>query len=180
MVNDARRQPWRIIWHIILDAAAALCFLGLLAALLPACIAAFNALMIQLEAPVLDWRDYLAVTMHAPFTEGLSVTLMLVTTLLPTLLHAFAALLLLVLSLPLAFPGYRRALVNDVPVNGVDRILPPLTFLLALLIGLFAVYAICAASWAALATWGLSFADILADIALWAGGSIENLLGAPV
>ncbi|MGZ0190699.1 MAG: hypothetical protein ACKVH0_22315, partial [Alphaproteobacteria bacterium] len=156
-----------------------------LAALLPACIAAFNALMIQLEAPVLDWRDYLAVTMHAPFTEGLSVTLMLVTTLLPTLLHAFAALLLLVLSLPLAFPGYRRALgdyalVNDVPVNGVDRTLPPLTFLLALLIGLFAVCAICAASWAALATWGLSFADILADIALWAGGSIENLLGAPV
>jgi hypothetical protein len=34
----------------------------------------------------LEWRDYSSMAMHAPFTEGLSVTLMLVATLLPTLM----------------------------------------------------------------------------------------------
>jgi hypothetical protein len=56
------------------------------------------------------------------------------------------------LSMPLTFPGYRRALEGKIPSNDIDRILTPLAFILAGLLGLFAVYAIFAASWAALAT----------------------------
>jgi len=67
-------------------AAAILLFLGLVV-LLPNGIEAINAVLSLTGRPSFDWRDVVLRANEAPFSEGLFVIGMLVTTLLPTFVH---------------------------------------------------------------------------------------------
>jgi hypothetical protein len=62
-------------------------FLVALAALLPNAIEGLNAAFAALELPVFDWRAMVAAAVRAPWSEGLFVTGMLLTTMIPAAAH---------------------------------------------------------------------------------------------
>jgi hypothetical protein len=59
----------------------------LLAALLPNAIEGYNRFFGLLDRPPIAWQEYLFFAIHAPWTDGLFVWLMLLTTLAPTAVH---------------------------------------------------------------------------------------------
>ena len=89
------RQVWVIVLDIVGDFFAAVAFMLALCLLLPA----VAELLDRLYAGDVDaktgtvamthWRDYAVLARDEPWSRGIMVTLMLVTTLIPTLLHIF-------------------------------------------------------------------------------------------
>ncbi len=84
---------WRFTWGVTVDLiVAVLCVCGL-AALLTAGVAGLNAVLgmvIGEAALVVDWMAMMGTFRADPFGEGLMVTLMLFSTLLPTVFHLTA------------------------------------------------------------------------------------------
>lgn len=100
----ARRGPTtgqlllRTIGHVALDAGLAVVFLVGLAVVLPAGMALYSHAILAVGAEAgFPWRDYLGAAGAEPWGAGLAVTAMLVTTLVPTLLHTAAVGFALVL-----------------------------------------------------------------------------------
>ena len=73
--------------HLLLDLLLAFGFLFALAALLPVSVQAINAIFAN-DTVLVVWAPMLETARQAPWNAGLGVTLMLITTLLPTGLHA--------------------------------------------------------------------------------------------
>ena len=86
----------RIGGHIFLDVVLATIFLFLLAAVLPFVLEGLNQIFGWV---VVNWREYLAKASSDPLGEGLVVTGMLVTTLIPTFLHLCVMVGILICSL---------------------------------------------------------------------------------
>jgi hypothetical protein len=86
------------VWHVALDVGLAIVFLIGLAVFLPAGMALYSHGILDVGGEAgFPWRDYLDAAVAEPWGVGLAVTAMLVTTLVPTLLHAAAAGFALVL-----------------------------------------------------------------------------------
>ena len=139
MVRDP--STWAVARDITADAALAVAFLFLLAFSLPALVLAANAGFGLLGAPTVDWVSLAEAARRAPFTTGLMVTGMLLTTLIPTALHMTMGLTALVLR-PLR---RRTALAGFLEVEGgpsfgekvvvVGWLLAAVTIASALLVG---------------------------------------------
>lgn len=85
--------PWqRAVLHIGIDVLAAVGFLVALAVVLPAGLQALNNALAAFgqEALAVDWGRLLEAARDRPFTDGIMVTFMLATTLLPTAVHLIA------------------------------------------------------------------------------------------
>ena len=77
----------KIAINLLIDTVIAFACLTFLAFALPFAIEAFNAAIAVAGIPQVEWRSLLETARRAPFTEGLMVTGMLITTLLPTVVH---------------------------------------------------------------------------------------------
>lgn len=120
-IDLARRsRPW---WHSLRDLAfdctAATLFMVAMALTLPALIESANAIspLFGSADPPTDWQEAATQALNAPWGEGIWVTLMLVTTLLPTTLHIACGTLSLALH---ALPGQAFAHYID-RMNDRDR-----------------------------------------------------------
>lgn len=89
------RQVWVIVLDIAVDFLAAVAFMLALCLLLPAGAELLDRLYaghLDVEtglAAQTDWRTYAVLARDEPWGKGIMVTMMLVTTLIPTLLHIF-------------------------------------------------------------------------------------------
>ena len=84
---------WTGLWHATADFAFALMFLIMLARTLPWAVEQFNAWIVWGGGtPSFELGDYLCAAAREPWSTGLWATLMLLSTLFPTALHAMAAL----------------------------------------------------------------------------------------
>lgn len=93
------RQIWGLVWHGVLDIAAAAIFLVLLAALLPRALGLFFEIASRVvELPPISLPAYLCVAAREPLGAGLWASAMLFSTLVPTALH-----LMFLVASPLAF-----------------------------------------------------------------------------
>lgn len=81
---------WSIVWHVAVDLGLALIFLGALATSMAGALGLANRLGADFP-----WREFLSAA-YSPFGKGISVTIMLTSTLVPTALHLAAALAALV------------------------------------------------------------------------------------
>ncbi len=91
---NRRNAAWQwliIIGHVSADVFFAGLFLVLLAILLPAVLQLANHAFGLIGWAVVEWGLYLEAARHKPFGAGWLVTGMLVTTLLPTVVHLLAA-----------------------------------------------------------------------------------------
>ncbi len=116
------------------------------------------------------------VLINASWYEGFAVTAMLATTLIPTVLHAGAAIGLLALGGPFMLPTYRDLLDGEAPVGGVARLKVIFGGVFAIAVGVASVLLIGAVFYAAVAAGFEPFAEILADIAEWSGAAAEAWL----
>jgi hypothetical protein len=107
------RGAWRpasFVVHILLDLGAAVVLLAGLAILLPFLIQVFNdAVLAAGGAPPLALHGFLTRAVQRPWPDGAWAFAMLLTTLFPTALHAFATITMLLL-LPLQPVGWRARL----------------------------------------------------------------------
>jgi hypothetical protein len=78
--------------RLLFDLAFAFASLCLLAIILSNTVEITNRLSATLDWPTIAWRNLLHQAVDAPFSQGLFVTGMLLTTLVPTLLHIIAGL----------------------------------------------------------------------------------------
>lgn len=78
--------------RLVFDLVFAFASLCLLAIVLPNTIETTNRLLAAAGVPAIDWRARLQQAVEAPLSQGLFVTGMLFTTLVPTLLHVAAGL----------------------------------------------------------------------------------------
>lgn len=97
------------VGHILIDGVLAVVFLFGLGLVLPTSVQAMNALLADGDADSIVWAPLLEEAQQAPWTAGLSVTLMLVTTLVPTALHVGTAFLALLVR-PMV--GHRRVVAR--------------------------------------------------------------------
>lgn len=88
----------RAIDHLARDFALAVLFLVILAIALAGVFALWSEVL-RLSGVLngFPWRDYLKAAQEGPFGEGVGITLMLITTLIPTFLHFFATIMALAL-----------------------------------------------------------------------------------
>lgn len=101
-------HPWWVFQDIVLDLVVAMCFMVLLVALFPAAIEAVNYVYALFsEEGHIDWHYFARVARSDPWGEGFMVTMMLVTTLIPTLVHVFLAFFALLMNL-----GFGRQLAE--------------------------------------------------------------------
>lgn len=117
LLQRAANEPrwWLVLFDILLDFIAAISFMILLCILLP------------LGAELLDWiyagkaetgwRDYALWARNDPWGQGLMVTLMLVTTLIPTLLHILLGLVAVLIH---GFQGKQLAGYLEYAQGGAD------------------------------------------------------------
>jgi hypothetical protein len=162
-----------ILWHAAADLIAALVLLAGLAFLLPFVLQGTNLVF---DWPAIEWWDYLAAARRAPFGEGLFVTGMLFSTLLPTAVH----FLILMFALLFPQPVWLRArwldwltapepaLIQKLGVVGVFTVSVAASWGLLVLFG-FTVYAV-------LLAFGADLGTLLAELALWAGGLVGPAL----
>jgi len=92
-------NPFIILIDLLIDLICALGFMLILVLLFPSLIEWSNYL-VNTKA-IVDWRSMAETAINDPWGKGLMVTMMLITTLLPTFLHFFLALL--VISIQLLF-----------------------------------------------------------------------------
>lgn len=92
-INEARRATswWGPARDVFFDIVLAFVFMFALAAVLPSTVDAINELSGPGKGDV-DWRPIADSARDAPWSRGLMVTLMLVTTLVPTVLHLMVGL----------------------------------------------------------------------------------------
>ena len=89
-VNRGRRGPLGLLMAagaVLLDLLVAVICLVALCAVAAIILELANAVFVSRGWPIFDWRQQMEQAIRAPFTEGFLVTGMLVTTLVPTLLH---------------------------------------------------------------------------------------------
>lgn len=96
-VLNQRNKNWlMLLKHIILDIALAVIFMLSIATLIPISLQATNLILAFFEFElILSWKLLLDQTRQEPFTQGLLVTGMLFTTLIPTFLHLILCVLAL-------------------------------------------------------------------------------------
>ncbi len=115
-------KPASFVVHVLADLLAAVGLLVVLAVLLPFVIQAVNIGVVASggDAP-LELRGYLQVAAEHPWPDGAWAIAMLLTTLIPTALHAGAAIMM-VLLLPLQLFGWRERLAAGLGAkNASDR-----------------------------------------------------------
>ena len=81
-----------LLLHMLVDAIFAVGFLVLIVLLLTFWIVQLNKLMVHLGLQTVPWLTYAEAAAQSPFGQGFFVTSMLLSTLLPTLLHLFCAI----------------------------------------------------------------------------------------
>ncbi|MCW2307056.1 hypothetical protein [Rhodobium gokarnense] len=110
--HTSRAMAWLfLLFELMLDLGAAVFFLVLLSLFLPNTMEWVNIFYVKIGLPVVDWRTQLDAAVSAPLTEGLLVTGMLATTLIPTVIHLTVGLT----ALPLAFNRSSRRLAAAIP-----------------------------------------------------------------
>ena len=80
-------NPRTVIGHLFFDICAAFGFFLLLAIVIPNAIEAFNFLISAFNAKRINWLPFLEEAQENPWTSGIMVTGMLLTTLLTTIIH---------------------------------------------------------------------------------------------
>lgn len=155
---------WRILAHLALDIAVAALALLALAAVLP-----FGLGLASRFGSEFPWRDLVADGQDHPLAQGLGVTIMLATTLIPTALHLIAALFSLI------FPNLWRIW------QGVGKDAPALQKSWLLAVSFVSVFASTALFLGGLVIFFALIragfpgaAPLLADMALWIGGWAEG------
>ena len=98
------RDRWSIIGELCIDAVLAFSFLVVLAAVIPALLGIVTLILNIDGMPVVRWPASFDRALVAPYTDGLLVTGMLLTTLVPTAVHFGAACFALIV-----LPGPNRA-----------------------------------------------------------------------
>ena len=103
--------------RLALDLGIAFLSLCLMALLLPNVIEGTNWLFARFAWPTIAWLPLLNQALEAPFTQGLFVTGMLLTTLVPTLLHVAAGLF----GVFAVWSGGGNAMVARIPVEATTH-----------------------------------------------------------
>ena len=172
-----------ILWHAAADLIAAVGLLIGLAVLLPFMVQVINMVSVLTGLPPIEWWEYLAAAQRVPFGEGLFVTGMLLSTLLPTAGHFLALMFALLFARPVWLRQHwlgwlttpNPALIQRIAVIGWFAVSAALSWVLLFWFALL-IYA-------GLSAFGDNFGTGLAELALWAGGRIGPALppgaGAP-
>ena len=166
-----------------------------LALALPLAIEGMNSLISLLGGAPIDWRAMLATARAAPFTEGLMVTGMVLTTLLPTLIHLALGLgglfshfskkrhemaqRLSLWAVSEADGGLserdKNAVITDLTKK--ERLILVPSIIGAFLLLALACFTLAAAVGAVIyfftGTYTLNFGYWLAELALWSGGLVS-------
>jgi|GEM_PF-2609423 len=164
---------------VLLDGLTAIGFMFVIAGLLAAGVAFVNVLVLFAGGISIDWRFYVQSAVDSPLRDGVFVTAMLITTLLPTIVHAFLGSVLVSLSGPLAIPAYARILRGGAKAPPLHRLLVVLGFMFALGAGVLTVYIVLSVGYSIVAVWGKPLANALADFAFTVGHRIEYAFGVP-
>lgn len=155
-------MPAAFAVHVAADVLAAAAFLVGLAILLPFLVQLFNAGMVCLGEPgPIELRDYLQAVVANPWPDGAWALSMLLTTLIPTFLHAIVALITLFMWL-IQPTHWRRAIVDGLSAEDLE-----------------------ARRWAILkATWLVILTPIVAGVVVVTAGYVlwqaVDLVGRPV
>jgi hypothetical protein len=168
--------------RLFFDLGFAFASLCLLAIVLPNTIEIANSLFIILDWPMIAWRPLLDQAVAAPFSSGVFVTGMLLTTLVPTLLHVAAGLFGVFAVWSLA----AREAVRLIPADPAGDMRPSAQQRTAWLLVRRRLWLIPAAlsciPLVAALTYGLTFFTgpiglFLADLAIWSTGWAHGLQG---
>jgi len=155
-------HPYFIFQDIVLDLIAGLLFMVALVVVLPFGVEVVNSIYgLFTEEAQVDWHYYARVARSDPWGEGLMVTMMLVTTLIPTLVHVFIGLYSMVINLLF---GKQLADYLD-KTTGNFR--PLVGAMWLLFYGLLVVALVLGLWWSFLSLSGLPVADWLYGIADW-------------
>jgi hypothetical protein len=92
-------RVWNILRDLLYDSIWALLFMLLLCVCIPAVIMGLNGLYSLFSSASIDWTAYAVAARTDPWGKGIMVTLMLITTLIPTLLHIALGVVALLLNM---------------------------------------------------------------------------------
>jgi hypothetical protein len=106
------RSISRTASHIVIEFALGLLLLYSLAFFIPFIIQLFNLFAARWGRPSIEWSAYAREALHAPWTSGLMVTVMLLSTLIPTAGHFFLATVSLVIRVA-PYREWVAMLLND-------------------------------------------------------------------
>ncbi len=168
MRSDSRfRSAIGVVLHIAIDISLALGFLILLAILLPLGMATFDRLTPDVA---IGWEAYLEAARADPLGEGLVVTGMLLTTLIPTVVHLLLAGVVLIFPHPVVGATvYERWLREDNPAP-ILRLGVLGWFLTTVLLSWLLLLALGIVIYALLSSFFGPFGQFLYELARWSGG----------
>jgi hypothetical protein len=121
LIHERRRRIWRLTIDLVLDFVVALLCLVLLAGLLANGMELANRGSAAAGWPTIPWQLYLGYAVTEPFGRGLMVTLMLATTLFPTILHLGVAAAGLFWTIRW-YAAHASQMAEAIPEGEVDRI----------------------------------------------------------
>jgi hypothetical protein len=177
-----RRQSWAtVLKHGLLDAVLAVVLLVLLAMLLAAGIEAVNLWFAgQGSKPPVDAARLLDGARDQPFGPGgLWVTMMLVSTLIPTLLHVFSLCLALLTRLtPDVLRQWMLAILEAPDPDLADLTSLALLRMMAWPVAIVAVLVLVKGLLDALASAALPMSELLYALAQWTMGNLRGAYGA--
>jgi hypothetical protein len=176
---DRRGAGWQwlmILGHVVADIVAAGAFFAILAVSLPALLQLANRGFDALGWPLVEWSVYLDAARKDPFGAGLLVTGMLLTTLIPTILHLLAA------GVALALPWIGGATIDRLADKPSPTLLDRMGFVglifLSVLLSWAALVVVSVTLWEAVAAFVGPLGQSLADLA-YAAGRMVGGPGAP-
>ncbi len=165
----------RIFIHLGLDLFWAAVFLVSLAALIPIEVQAANRAFSAAGWPVIEWQGNLAAVKTAPFTRGIVLWGMLLTTLVPTALHLLVATTALVLKWPM--PGKLKiaGLLEEEDLSTGKLVGAELWFTTALILGIIILIGVPYWMLKGIAFMGLNIGGLIYEVVKWSG----TLVGGP-
>ncbi|OGL60719.1 MAG: hypothetical protein A3J27_08630 [Candidatus Tectomicrobia bacterium RIFCSPLOWO2_12_FULL_69_37] len=159
------------VGHLLADTGLALAFLFGLALFLPMAIQGMNRGFVWVGWPAVEWDGFLEAAAAAPFSQGLMVNGMLLTTLIPTALHFLVGLTILTIR---PMPG-QRLMAKWVEGHRGKRLMVETWCLAAFVVSCGIFLAGCYLLWQAVALSGATVGGYLYEMALWSA----RLVGGP-